>query len=449
PISRAAETGAVEIIVKFPAGKKLIFQTNEIGGQQYLALRNVDEVFRVVDRAARSEWDPRYGILRFYVSRHRFTMFHDKTIILADGAVYRTATALVVAGEVVQVPVEGFAILCGKFPGVELLKRELPPPPTPTPRLTPTPTPRPTPTPTPAPTPTPTPVPTPVATPTPRPTPAPVKSKATPEIPQARLEKPEVIREEKPEPLITPTPKPTPVAVAEPTRAAATPSDSARIRLSQSRLILLDPQPMPLELQSRPPYTEVAGLTQKVALRAQELLKQEGTFEVTILNEGSAPAELGKRAEWVNQQAPLAYVILSVEQSPFETPSGMRIFQAGRAETPEGRTAEDRNRKMTVMPPALQYMKVERENLLLAQSLEKELRQSLPPSAKPVRNAPLFLLKRCSRPAVAVSLGYVTNTKDRELLMREATVDNVAQSLVRGLRSFSETLRREESNGEK
>ncbi|MFH0794183.1 MAG: hypothetical protein V2A74_09150, partial [bacterium] len=258
PISRAAETGAVEIIVKFPAGKKLIFQTHPIGGQQYLALRHVDEVFRVVDRAARSEWDPRYGILRFYVSRHRFTMFHDKTIILADGAVYRTATALVVAGEGVQVPVEGFAILCGKFPGVQLLKRELPPPPTPTPMFTPTPAPkpRPTPTPTPAPTPTPTPVPTPVATPTPRPTPAPAESRATPEMPQARLEKPEVIREEKPEPLITPTSKPTPLVIPEPTRAVETPLDSARIRMIQSRLILFDPQPMPLELQSRPPYSE-------------------------------------------------------------------------------------------------------------------------------------------------------------------------------------------------
>jgi len=448
--ARAADKANVEIIARLSAGRQFTFQAHPIGGKEYLSLRDVDEVFRAVDSGARSEWDPRHGVLRFYVSRHRFTMFLDKSIILADGVVYRSATTLVVAGEGVQIPVEGFVILCGKLGGVELLRRELPPPPTPSPSPTPTPRPTHTPTPTPVPTrtPSPTPIPRPRPSPIPTAAPSPREIQPTPELPQAKMVKPEVITQETPVPILTPTPTPTPVVIAQPISAAqTTPAPSIpKTRFSERRLILLDPQSMPLELQSIAPYSELIHLTEKVASRAQELLKHDANLECRVIQEGSAPRDLEKRAEWLNQQSPLAYVILSVEQSPLEAPSGMRIFLAGRTQDLDGVKSAQRARSLAVLPPALQYMQAERESLLLAQSLEEELRGALPVSASPIRNAPHYLLRRCSFPALVVSLGYVSNASDREILVREAAVDDVAQGVVRAVKNFLETLRREASD---
>ncbi|MCX7014844.1 MAG: N-acetylmuramoyl-L-alanine amidase, partial [Candidatus Sumerlaeota bacterium] len=178
-----------------------------------------------------------------------------------------------------------------------------------------------------------------------------------------------------------------------------------------------------------------APTVQTVCENVGRLLKSDleatGKFTVHLPNQPVTPKTLSKIVEWANSSASDALIELTVNVSPFRNLTGMRIWTAHEAGDGAARPAEKGGGYG--LPTAFNYLPYEEYSLLLASMIYGGLNKVGAFRTRPVEIAPSYLLRRVAMPAVAISLGYASNDKERERISRADFAAEAANAIAGAL----------------
>ena len=82
------------------------------------------------------------------------------------------------------------------------------------------------------------------------------------------------------------------------------------------------------------------------------------------------------------------------------------------------------------------------ESKKIAQSIQKKLEEAYTQSGhnvsprKPVGNISLYILRNTKVPGVIIELGFITNTKDRELLTTQAFQERISAAILLAIKEY-------------
>jgi N-acetylmuramoyl-L-alanine amidase len=248
----------------------------------------------------------------------------------------------------------------------------------------------------------------------------------------------------------------------------ARPSSSQDVSNSASSAILADDELLPDDLidvividpgHGGPDSGAVgeSGLLEKevtldIAVRLEELLKNEEGLRVILTRETDVLVPLEERTRIANQSG--ADLFISIHTNSFRKRSarGSETYFLATAKNDQARAAaalenssvrfdlaDDRNNNVADLEFILmdlvqsEYLK---ESSDLAAMIQKHLKKKLSIPSRGVNQAGFVVLNKAYMPAVLVETAFISNRKDEKLLKKESFRQKIAQALLESVRDF-------------
>jgi len=200
-----------------------------------------------------------------------------------------------------------------------------------------------------------------------------------------------------------------------------------------------------------------AGVTEKeitldVALRLRRLLK-DGPFEVLLTRETDRRLGLDKRVAFANEHKADLFVSIHVNWMEPHSVRALETYYVGPTDDPATLRLASRENKesdysLSDYKQILEKIYVDArrdESRALARTIQSQLYHSLKQKNpllvnRGVKTAPFVVLIGTQMPAILVEIACISNEDEVELLTKEDYRENIALALLRGIRSYANSL---------
>jgi len=199
------------------------------------------------------------------------------------------------------------------------------------------------------------------------------------------------------------------------------------------------------------------GVTEKeitldVALRLRRLLK-DGPFEVLLTRETDRRLGLDKRVAFANEHKADLFVSIHVNWMEPHSVRALETYYVGPTDDPATLRLASRENKesdysLSDYKQILEKIYVDArrdESHALARTVQSQLYHSLKAKNpllvnRGVKTAPFVVLIGTQMPAILVEIACISNEDEVELLTKEDYRENIALALLRGIRSYANSL---------
>ncbi|MBN1868689.1 N-acetylmuramoyl-L-alanine amidase [Candidatus Sumerlaeota bacterium] len=394
-------------------GRNVACPVQSIGTERYVSVSNVNDLLRILDPSAATQWNASTGVYRAQAAGCDFSLYQRQAMLLCNNAIIQVRLPLLAARGTVFIPLDSLARVLKYFEGVEA---EIPRLESRVPGTTYS---------------------------------APDPANGFPQAVDSTQVVPSDFAESVQEVVDATTP-----AEAEDAAHLARDLDRAVGLLTGRTTVVIDPEPADLTpmdwaAEGAPAQGGGAGagpsgsdLTLRVARRCREILASNPAFQVVLTRDSDTEkASMDKRIQIANISRPRALVCLRVDGSGFKAPGGYRLYTVHEAVDPSAPDAATRDSLGKTAAAEAAYVPYENAGLLLARLLDEEMvRGGLVRGLGGLRLAPFYVPKRVAAPSVTVSLGYLSNEADSARFGEAAYVEAAAASLAQGLLRFGHWL---------
>jgi N-acetylmuramoyl-L-alanine amidase len=180
-------------------------------------------------------------------------------------------------------------------------------------------------------------------------------------------------------------------------------------------------------------------ITLDIARKCQAILAREGSIQTTIIRPDRR-ASLQEMVERINTTGADVLLCLRVGASEFRDVAGLQVYCTNEAVDWQGRHYSEEIEEPAVLPLGLQYLPYQYNSLMLANYVKRELAKSVASSVWEIKVASLFLLKRASMCSVLVEVGYLTNPKDAKRLAQSSQRELIARAMAAAMLNYRRYL---------
>lgn len=237
-------------------------------------------------------------------------------------------------------------------------------------------------------------------------------------------------------------PAPAPPAVALPQPA------------QQRRLVVIDAGHGGVDPGARGPLgTREKDINLQMARRVVEILRQDPTLDVRMTRNRDTLIALRDRARFANswraEGQPALFMSIHCNAHPSRAETGFETFFLSEARTADARrvqqmedAAEQYEERSTARTPLDFIMSDLRQNQYLressewAQLIQDRLRQVHPGPNRGVKQAGFAVLVGAFMPAVLVELGFISNSREEQMLLDSRQQEVFAQQLATSVQDF-------------
>lgn len=172
------------------------------------------------------------------------------------------------------------------------------------------------------------------------------------------------------------------------------------------------------------------GITLKIAQMLQNELLASGNVTVQLTRAADKDMPMANRIKMAKSDRARMLISIHINAGFGKKAGGYEIYFPGFNKVPAGAGgAEGIIRDM-------EGNKHLNESVALAQSIMRNLQQIFPRKERGLRDAPVPVLEGLDLPAVAVEIGFATNTEDKKIITEEKGQKAVALALSKGVREF-------------
>lgn len=195
--------------------------------------------------------------------------------------------------------------------------------------------------------------------------------------------------------------------------------------------------------------TEEKDITLKVGLKLRDLLSTHPGVRVLMTRDQDVFVELEDRAKFANSQGADLFVSVHVNSHPSHQVKGIEIYHFGQAKDQRALAvaARENGTPLNNTGVGWEYLVAD---LLTTKKIESSL--ELAWTAKEamvthmnghyavndhgVKTAPFYVLRFTSMPSILAEIAYISNPDEERLLRKPAFIEDVAQSLFKGITGF-------------
>ncbi len=388
------DVGAQEPLrIELPSGEATDIPIVVVDDIPYLAMSAIVELLRSARQEYRLEWDSSLGTLRVLSDETSYSLFLDKSALLAGRSIVECKHPLRILQGQVLIPVDSFVIL-NKYLGefhVEL--------PSGLPEVMPSP--------------------------------------ALPERPYPGS----TLRPEEPpeDALISrlshvELPPYLPVKSGEALQAITRTENVIPLRH-----LAIDPDNGSLRFPELKDPNYPNQITLDIATKCQAILAREGSIQTTIIRP-DRKASLEDRMNRINTSGADVLLCLRVGASEFRDVAGLQVYCTNEAVDWQGRQYSEEFGEPALLPLGLQYLPYQYQSLMLANYVKRELAKSVASSVWEIKVAPLFVLKRAAMCSVMVEVGFLTNPKDAKRLAELGQRELIARAIAASVLNYRRYL---------
>jgi N-acetylmuramoyl-L-alanine amidase len=170
-------------------------------------------------------------------------------------------------------------------------------------------------------------------------------------------------------------------------------------------------------------------ITLKIAQELQKELQGSGTT-VQLTRTGDRDVPVAERIKMVRSVQARMLISIHINAGFGKKATGYEVYFPGFTPAPAG------NVGAAGIIKDMEGNKHLNESVALAQSVMRNLQELFPRKERGLRDAPVPVLEGLTVPAVAVEIGFATNTEDKKIFTDEKGQKAVAQALTKGVREF-------------
>ncbi len=388
------DVGAQEPLrIELPSGEATDIPIVVVDDIPYLAMSAIVELLRSARQEYRLEWDSSLGTLRVLSDETSYSLFLDKSALLAGRSIVECKHPLRILQGQVLIPVDSFVIL-NKYLGefhVEL--------PSGLPEVMPSP--------------------------------------ALPEGPY-------------PDSTLRPGEPPEDALISRLSHVELPPylpvkSGAALQAITRTenviplRHLAIDPDNGSLRFPELKDPNYPNQITLDIATKCQAILAREGSIQTTIIRP-DRKASLEDRMNRINTSGADVLLCLRVGASEFRDVAGLQVYCSNEAVDWQGRQYSEEFGEPALLPLGLQYLPYQYQSLMLANYVKRELAKSVASSVWEIKVAPLFVLKRAAMCSVMVEVGFLTNPKDAKRLAELGQRELIARAIAAAVLNYRRYL---------
>jgi N-acetylmuramoyl-L-alanine amidase len=201
-----------------------------------------------------------------------------------------------------------------------------------------------------------------------------------------------------------------------------------------------------------------SGLVLDVALRLESLLRQRSGFETVLTRRTDEYVTLEERTEIANRESADLFLSIHANASANATTGGVETYFLNfalnrQAEAVAARENAASGRTMNSLPGIIKAITMNskvNESRDFAALIQRSMVRGLRPSNKTlkdlgVKQAPFMVLIGAAMPSVLAEISFVTNSAEARLLKTPAYRQKIADSLLAGIVSYQQALKKVQS----
>lgn len=388
------EACAQELLrIGLPSGETTDVPIVVVDDVQYLAMGDIDELLRNAKQEYRLEWDSSIGTLRILGVDTSYSLFLDKSALLAGSSIVECKHPLRILQGKVLIPADSF-ILLNKYLGEFHIDLPAGPPEA-------------------------------------------VSSPALPEAPY-------------PESTLQPEELPENALIARLAHVEIPPHLSVKSgealqaiteteNVSPLHHLVIDPDSGSVRFPELKDPDYPNQITMDIATKCQAILAREGSIQTTVIRpDGNASLE--DRINRINTSGAEVLLCLRVGASEFRDVAGLQVYCTNEAVDWQGRQYSEEYGQPPLLLLELQYLPFQYQSLMLANYVKRELAKSVASNVWELKVAPLFVLKRAAMCSVLVEVGFLTNPKDAKRLAEPSQRELIARALAAAMLNYRRYL---------
>jgi len=388
------DVGAQELLrIELPSGEATDIPIVVVDDIPYLAMSAIVELLRSARHEYRLEWDSSLGTLRVLTDETNYSLFLDKSALLAGSSIVECKHPLRILQGQVLIPVDSFVIL-NKYLGE--FHVELPS--------------------------------------------GPPEAMPSPVLPEGPYPDSTLRPEEPPEDALISrlahVELPPYLSVKSGEALQAITSTENVIPL---RHLAIDPDNGSLRFPELKDPNHPNQITLDIATKCQAILAREGSIQTTIIRP-DRKASLEDRMNRINTSGADVLLCLRVGASEFRDVAGLQVYCTNEAVDWQGRQYSEEFGEPALLPLGLQYLPYQYQSLMLANYVKRELAKSVASSVWEIKVAPLFVLKRAAMCSVMVEVGLLTNPKDAKRLSELGQRELIARAIAASVLNYRRYL---------
>lgn len=381
--------------IELPSGEFTDVPMVVVDDTPYLAMSDVSQLLRSTERAYLLEWDSSLGTLRILDGESSYSLFLDRSALLARGSIVECTHPLRILQGQVLIPVDSFILLNKYLAEFDIeMPRGLP------------------------------------------------EALASPPLPEGQGPFPEPVlrpQETPEEDLITrlahvELPPYLPVKSGEALQAI-----TKTERVVPFRHLVIDPDNGSFRFPELKDPDYPNQITLDIAKKCEAILVREGSIQITVLRP-DRKAALEDRINRINTSGANVLLCLRTGASEFRDVAGLQVYCINEAVDWQGRQYSEGFEEPALLPLGLQYLPYQYQSLMLANYIKRELAKSVASSMWEIKVAPLVVLKRTAMCSVLVEVGYLTNPRDAKRLAEESQRELIARALAGAMLNYRRYL---------
>ncbi|MGD0021879.1 MAG: N-acetylmuramoyl-L-alanine amidase [Smithellaceae bacterium] len=170
-------------------------------------------------------------------------------------------------------------------------------------------------------------------------------------------------------------------------------------------------------------------ITLIIALALQKELAQENNLQIILTRDSDRELGLEDRKKIVEKIKPNFFLSIHVNSGFGKTASGFELYYPGFKDITERKTAVNVSARQA-------KNKCLNDAVKMSHLIQKNLDAVFPRKGRGLREAETPIIEGLSVPALVVEIGFATNSEDKKKLLSPDTQVEIAQALVRSIKSF-------------
>ena len=388
------EASAQELLrIELPSGEATDIPIVAVDDIPYLAMSDIVKLLRSARHEYRLEWDSSLGTLRVLTDEANYSLFLDKSALLAGSSIVECKHPLRILQGQVLIPVDSFVIL-NKYLGEFHVEPPSGPP----------------------------------------------EAMPSPVFPEGPYPDSTLRPEEPPEDALISR-----LAHVELPPYLSVKSGEALQAITRTenviplRHLVIDPDNGSLRFPELKDPNYPNQITLDIATKCQAILAREGSIQTTIIRP-DRKASLEDRMNRINTSGADVLLCLRVGTSEFRDVAGLQVYCTNEAVDWQGRQYSEEFGEPALLPLGLQYLPYQYQSLMLANYVKRELAKSVASSVWEIKVAPLFVLKRAAMCSVLVEVGFLTNPKDAKRLSELGQRELIARAIAAAVLNYRRYL---------
>jgi N-acetylmuramoyl-L-alanine amidase len=168
-------------------------------------------------------------------------------------------------------------------------------------------------------------------------------------------------------------------------------------------------------------------ITLAVATFVEREFVRSGNVQVRLTRTADKDVSLQERIKFIQSVKPDICVSIHVNAGFDKKATGYEIYFPG------FKTVAGAKNESKAILKDMTKNKHLNDSVKLAHAISRHLAAVFPKKDRGLREAPLQILEGLSVPAVVIELGFATQSEEREKLMNEATQQNIAKAIAKGI----------------